>query len=211
MESKFFRSKDYDQLLTEIEKDIENPFGLFKDVYMQNKERNPDFLKLTLKGIKRKQDEVWRKWLMIDFTDSQMTLEGQVYQDHEFCFYEDLKNFIFELHPSQEKQITEIRMESIEKLLVLHYLETNISKQNWNSKPMIYFLSNLLSINPNSVKKRPGKIEDYTINNLTAGQIPQILPTLEKVHKFFIDSDLQFIAQKVEIRIKNLKQIAGKD
>jgi len=104
MEVKFLLSEDYDNLLTEIEKERENPFGLFKDIYLQNKERNPDFLQLSLNGIERKQKRIWEKWMQIDYSDSQMTLEGQVYKDPDFRFYESLKNFISELQQPIENQ-----------------------------------------------------------------------------------------------------------
>jgi len=102
---KFYRSEDYDLMLEEIRKEFENPLGLFKDVYIQNKERNPNFLGLTLSGIERKQQKVYSKWLQVDFSDSQMTLEGQIKNDPDFRFYEELKDFIRELQkPNEESE-----------------------------------------------------------------------------------------------------------
>ena len=104
MEPKFLKSADYNQLLEDVKNEYENPFGFFRDSYLQNKERNPHFLQLSLNGIKRKQSKVWEKWMQIDYTNSAMTLEEQVYKDPTFNFFERLKNFIYELQNPKEEQ-----------------------------------------------------------------------------------------------------------
>jgi hypothetical protein len=110
LEIKFYREKDYDRLLQVLKDERENPFGLFREVYKQNKERNPDFLNLSLRGIDRKQSNVWKKWEQIDFSNSQMKIETQVHKDPDFRFYEDLKKFISELqNPKEEPKEIQIQ------------------------------------------------------------------------------------------------------
>ncbi len=119
-------------------------------------------------------------------------------------FYEDYNDINKKVDPSI--------LGVIEKLLILHYLEIDSLKRTiLNSKPGINFISKFLEINPDSIKKPFAKIEDYTTNPATRSRAEQLFPTLEKIYQFFIDSDLQRIADKIKPRISELRKIAGKD
>jgi hypothetical protein len=106
MESKFLRSYDYDKLLKEVKQEHENPFGYFNEIYLQNKERNPDFLKLCLNAILRRESELMADWIGVMNLNPQFNYEDIIKHNPEYSFCQDLKHWILETEqPEQEKEI----------------------------------------------------------------------------------------------------------
>lgn len=105
------------------------------------------------------------------------------------------------------------RLSPVEKLLIIHYLKIDsLRRLPYGFKPGVYFLSRLLDINPESIKKPSYKLENYTTEEkLTEPQARSLYPTLEKIKTFFDNSELYEISKVVEVRISKLKNISGKD
>jgi hypothetical protein len=120
------------------------------------------------------------------------------------------------LNPEPEIQEPPQKVEKLkpfEKIIIFHYLneKNKLFKYPLNSKSGKYFLSRLLDINPESIKNPVDNITDYTTNKVTEKQAEPLFKTLEKVKSFFHNSDLYEISESIELRIKELKRISGKD
>lgn len=100
----------------------------------------------------------------------------------------------------------------IEKLLILHYLAVDSLRTCiFSSKAGKFFLSSLLDINPESIKKPLSKLVDYTANNeLTPKQASSLYPLLERVKAFFDESELSKISAVIETRLTELQMKSGK-
>lgn len=104
------------------------------------------------------------------------------------------------------------KFQPIEKLLIWHYLNLDSLKlYQYNLKAGVFFLSRLLDINPESIKKPLSKLNIYTASNeLTPSQARSIYPTLEKVKAFFDESELSKLSTVIEARITELQMKSGK-
>lgn len=113
---------------------------------------------------------------------------------------------------TQEPPQKFVKLKPIEKLLIIDYLKIDSLKRcQLGQKPGVFFLSRLLDINPESIKKPLLKLNDYTTIELTDSQAANIYPTLEKVKLFFDESELNEISKVIQIRINVLKRQLGKD
>lgn len=142
-----------------------------------------------------------------DFIDGIDYLSGTL--DFIVEFFYDLPD-----EPEIQKQPQKFeKLGAIEKILIVHYLKIeSLQRYQYHLKPGVFFLSRLLDINPESIKKPVLKISDYTINQIDSeSQARNLFPTLEKVKSFFDNSDLNEISKEIETRIKELKRISGKD
>ena len=206
-EKKFLRSADYDDILKSIIQEYENPFGLFKAIFQNQREINPDFIKLMTNAIDKGQNVVITRYLDIEPFDA-------LYQSTGYKFYESLKKYLLELEESLKESIQNedenkpiiSTLDPIEKLLVAHYLD--IAKPNYtNYKDGINFYSRLFGINPNSLKNNMNRIANYTTDDdkpLTLQSCTQRLIPLKKVKKFFDDSGMKKESKLVDDRINHL-------
>ena len=143
----------------------------------------------------------------LDFIDEIEQLSGTL--DLIVEFFDDLPDE--QGLPKQPQKFE--KLGAIEKILIIHYLKIETLKRyQYHLKPGVFFLSRLLDINPESIKKPALKISDYTINQIDSeSQARNLFPILEKVKSFFDNSDLNEISKEIETRIKELKRISGKD
>ena len=118
-----------------------------------------------------------------------------------------------EIQEQPETPLKYEKLKPIEKTLIMYYLKIDcLTPYQMGLKPGNYFLSRLLDINPESIKKPLSKLPDYTTNNkLTESQARNLYPILEKVKQFFDESELFKISKVIEERIKQLRFISGKD
>lgn len=104
-EPKFLNSTDYNKIIKEIKTEIENPIGYFKDVYLQNKDRNPDFLNLFLHKILQLENEIKYDWINFCELNPQYKFEDIEKRNPEYSLYQQLKRVIIQLEtPEPDKE-----------------------------------------------------------------------------------------------------------
>ncbi|MBV5313197.1 MAG: hypothetical protein JZU47_07860 [Prolixibacteraceae bacterium] len=119
------------------------------------------------------------------------------------------------LNPEPEIQETPQKFEklgAIEKILIVHYLKIeSLKRYQYHLKPGIFFLSRLLDLNPDSIKKPVLKVLEYTTENIDSdSKARNLITTLKTVKSFFDSSELKEISKVIETRINELEIKSGK-
>lgn len=188
--------------------EIAEEFEEFKKVYPKNYKV---YLADVLVDYEMLRDDATT--VLAEFEDRRNTLGAVKFcRDIEFLI-DRLKDMITSDDESHESFPESEKFTPTEKLLIWHYLHPNslMFGYQYQLKPGIYLLSNLLGIKPESIKRPLLKLDEYTVKkNLTASQARGFCPTLEKVKSFLDESGLPEISKKVQERITELESISGK-